>query len=438
MSSPSDASACHAPVTPRCAASADSNYGAIAQLPDHDCHHDCRPNCDPNCDPNCGFSLQALWNKGFKTQTDISSIKNSQLRSFYESQNNLLQRMATASKYHETLLPPHKIHHACIPHPSPTTPPPLTILPTIHHQEAAPQLGRRNTQRTTRTAILASNICNAFLLCAQIYAFLSTTSLSLLAVFIDALLDMVSGLVVAFTWSLKHRKDKIRYPVGRRRLEPLGVIAMACLMTAATLVTLEQSIGALLEAKPRVLTFTISTALVLLTALATKASLFAYCHTIDDDAVQALAEDHFNDCLSNSLGLLTIILANHLVWWVDPVGAIIISLWIIRNWSLLTLRHCDQLLGKVASPDILNLITFVACNHSAHILLVDTVRAYHVGSGIYTEVHVVLDATMPLSVAHDVGESLQNRIETLDHVERCFVHLDVEALHSPDVEHKDI
>lgn len=248
---------------------------------------------------------------------------------------------------------------------------------------------------------------------------------------------MVSGLVVASTWYFKRRRDRIRYPVGRARLEPLGVIAMACLMTAATLVTLERSITALFLPTKHVV-LTLSTASIVLSALAIKAALYFFCHTIDDVSVQALVEDHFNDCISNSASLASVVLAQHIAWWIDPLGGILISCLIIRNWAFHTLEHCDQLVGRVASPHVLNLITFVACTHSPYILQVDTVRAYHVGNGIYVEVHIVLDADMSLGQAHDIGESLQTRIETLDEVERCFVHLDVEALHSPMIEHKEI
>lgn len=280
----------------------------------------------------------------------------------------------------------------------------------------------------------------------------------MLAVFVDAMLDMMSGFTIMITYYMKRLKDRIRYPVGRRRLEPLGVIGMACLMTAATLVTLEQAVGSLLQPIPSTaataatsaaagtadqsgghhLVITWDTCAVLLTALTIKAGLFIYCRAVPDNSVKALAEDHFNDCLSNVVTLATIFLARFFAWWIDPIGAIIISFLIIRNWIILTLHHCDQLLGKVASTDILNLVTFVACSHSELITKVDTVTAYHVGTGIYSEVHVVLDKDMPLSVAHDIGEALQNRIERLPQIERCFVHLDVESAHSPMTEHKDI
>jgi divalent metal cation (Fe/Co/Zn/Cd) transporter len=41
----------------------------------------------------------------------------------------------------------------------------------------------------------------------------------------------------------------------------------------------------------------------------------------------------------------------------------------------------------------------------------------------------VLSSDMPLSQAHDIGESLQEKLEQLLEVERAFVHLDFEFTH---------
>ena len=48
----------------------------------------------------------------------------------------------------------------------------------------------------------------------------------------------------------------------------------------------------------------------------------------------------------------------------------------------------------------------------------------------------MLPAEMSLLEAHDIGETLQTRLERLSEVERAFVHLDHEAEHHPHSEHK--
>jgi hypothetical protein len=42
--------------------------------------------------------------------------------------------------------------------------------------------------------------------------------------------------------------------------------------------------------------------------------------------VAALAEDHFNDVISNSTAIATVLIAFHTVaWWVDPSGEEVLS-----------------------------------------------------------------------------------------------------------------
>jgi len=94
------------------------------------------------------------------------------------------------------------------------------------------------------------------------------------------------------------------------------------------------------------------------------------------------------------------------------------------------------LTGHTARPDFLKKITWIALNHHPDILLIDTVRVYHFGNNFLVEVDIVLPEHMSLRQSHDIGESLQLKIERLEEVERAFVHLDYECEHDPNSEHK--
>ena len=54
------------------------------------------------------------------------------------------------------------------------------------------------------------------------------------------------------------------------------------------------------------------------------------------------------------------------------------------------------------------------------------------------QVDIVLPETMTLRKSHDIGETLQLKIERLPEVERAFVHVDYETDHSPFHEHKRV
>ncbi len=109
-----------------------------------------------------------------------------------------------------------------------------------------------------------------------------------------------------------------------------------------------------------------------------------------------------------------------------------LALYTMRTWSLTVLENVNALVSRTASPDFLQKLTYLCWNHHKEIRQIDTVRAYTFGSHYFAEVDIVLSSDMPLHQAHDIGESLQNKLESLPEIERAFVHLDYEVNHSPE------
>eukprot|EP00243_Klebsormidium_subtile_P013071 TRINITY_DN8348_c0_g1_i5.p1 TRINITY_DN8348_c0_g1~~TRINITY_DN8348_c0_g1_i5.p1 ORF type:complete len:169 (+),score=18.43 TRINITY_DN8348_c0_g1_i5:198-704(+) len=131
-------------------------------------------------------------------------------------------------------------------------------------------------------------------------------------------------------------------------------------------------------------------------------------------------------------GLAAALLADQFDWWIDPTGAILLALYTIVNWSGTVRENVQSLVGQSAPPEFLAKITYLCWNHHRDILQIDTVRAYVFGSHMFSEVDIVLPGDMPLNEAHDIGESLQNKLERLPEIERAFVHLDFEVSHKPE------
>ena len=87
----------------------------------------------------------------------------------------------------------------------------------------------------------------------------------------------------------------------------------------------------------------------------------------------------------------------------------------------------EHLVGLTASPDLLNLITYIAFHHDTRIVKVDTVRAYHHGARYIAEIHIVLPEEMSVREAHDIAEGLEKSVEKkVGEVYRAFVHIDYE------------
>lgn len=113
--------------------------------------------------------------------------------------------------------------------------------------------------------------------------------------------------------------------------------------------------------------------------------------------------------------------------------AIVLSVYVLVSWGYQGWEHILSLIGVAAPPDLVQKLTYLALRHRPDALLgVDTVRAYTMGEDYLVEVDIVLAPEMPLKLAHDIGEELQFKLESLPEVGRAFVHLDYETMHRPE------
>ena len=76
-------------------------------------------------------------------------------------------------------------------------------------------------------AIYVNLAANFLLLIGKIVVIAMTSSLSVLASLVDAALDFLSTAIVWTTTKLISRQDQYAYPIGRRRLEPVGVLVFS-------------------------------------------------------------------------------------------------------------------------------------------------------------------------------------------------------------------
>ncbi|XWS66062.1 hypothetical protein CRYUN_Cryun05aG0168100 [Craigia yunnanensis] len=297
---------------------------------------------------------------------------------------------------------------------------------------------REKLARSETLAIRISNIANMVLFAAKVYASVRSGSLAIIASTLDSLLDLLSGFILWFTAFSMSTPNPYQYPIGKKRMQPLGILVFASVMATLglqiileslrTMVSDEEEFNLTKEQERWVVGIMLGVTLV-------KLLLMFYCRTFTNEIVKAYAQDHFFDVITNIIGLVAVLLANYIDDWMDPGGAIILALYTIRTWSMTVLENVNSLVGRSAAPEYLQKLTYLCWNHHKAIRHIDTVRAYTFGSHYFVEVDIVLPTNMPLQEAHDIGESLQEKLELLPEIERAFVHLDYEYSHKPEHAH---
>jgi divalent metal cation (Fe/Co/Zn/Cd) transporter len=108
-------------------------------------------------------------------------------------------------------------------------------------------------------------------------------------------------------------------------------------------------------------------------------------------------------------------------------------------YTFVCIEQVRHLTGRSAKPHFLQRLTHVVYNFRPDkVTKIHLVEAVHLGTNFLAEVHIRLPSSMSLAEAHDIGAELQTQLETIDHIERAFVHLDFEFSHTPSCEHKVI
>ncbi|WVR06633.1 hypothetical protein IAU60_003665 [Kwoniella sp. DSM 27419] len=280
-------------------------------------------------------------------------------------------------------------------------------------------------ENLARLALNVNTIVNILLVAAKVVAVLYSASISLTASLVDSALDLLSTMIILGTsWAIGVKTDKHKYPAGKRRFEPLGVLIFSVAMIASFVQVFIESFQRAIGAAEEAVDLSWIGIGVMLATIFLKAILWVWCSRIPSSGVQALAQDAENDVFFNIMSLAFPWFGSLLHWrLLDPIGGMVLSLYIIFEWIKTLLQNFANLSGKSASRDQITRVLYLVTRFNPVIEIAD-VECYHIGDDLIVEIDVILPRSSSLHFAHDVGETIQCVIESLDGVLRAYVHCD--------------
>ncbi|XP_073272212.1 metal tolerance protein 4-like isoform X1 [Primulina huaijiensis] len=205
-------------------------------------------------------------------------------------------------------------------------------------------------QAQQERAMRISNYANILLLAFKIYATMKSGSLAIAASTLDSLLDLMAGGILWFTHLSLKNINIYKYPIGKLRVQPVGIVIFAAVMATLGFQVLIQAVEQLVENKNTekmnvdqlIWLYTI-----MITAAVVKLALWFYCRNSGNKIVRAYAKDHYFDIVTNVVGLVAAALGDAFFWWIDPVGAIILAVYTILNWSQTVLENAGTSISSL-------------------------------------------------------------------------------------------
>lgn len=280
---------------------------------------------------------------------------------------------------------------------------------------------RHITKFSTNLALGA----NVLLFVLKIIAGLFSGSIALISDAINSLTDIIASIAIFISVRVSHKKADHDHPFGHHRAEPIGGMVVAIVAALLGFEIIKESI--MMFFADKVITFNYWVYGVVIFTIFLKYVLYIFFKNVSNNhntpAVKALSYDSINDVFVTTGVLISFILYKYNLTFIDALVGFLIGIWIIRTGIKVGLENIDYLMGKKPCKEIMDHIK-ESINSVSGVKGMHDVLAHYVGSYVHVEVHIELNKSTSFDKAHDIGDKVREKIETLDVVDRAFIHID--------------
>ncbi|KAJ6007315.1 hypothetical protein N7540_011291 [Penicillium herquei] len=298
--------------------------------------------------------------------------------------------------------------------------------------ESEHRMSPEKEEKLINLAIRINFAANVILLGSKIGIMALTSSMSVLAGLVDGVLDFLSTVIIWITTTMIRRQDRNRYPISRRRLEPLSVLIFSVIMVTSFFQVAISSVNRLIGEDQTLVELSLPSIGLMAGTVIIKLLCWIWCRLIPSPSVQVLAQDAMTDVVFNTFSIIFPLIGSFArLWYLDPLGGVFLSVYIMWNWGQTASEYIRRLTGAAASATDHSILLYMTMRFSRVIQKIQDVKAYYAGDKLNVEVDLVVDERTSLRDSHDVGESLQYILESVPTVDRAFVHLDYDEWNLP-------
>lgn len=166
---------------------------------------------------------------------------------------------------------------------------------------------------------------------------------------------------------------------------------------------------------------TLPTLIIIGVTVLSKVILLIFCLRHKTPNAKVLSLDQRNDIATNTFAFIAAIIGDKYWPYADPLGAILVSAFVMGCWFYVAVGQVPILSGKRASIEYINRIITLCYDHDPPIKSMDKVLVYHYGTRFLVEVQVAMSPDAKLKEAQAIVTTLQSKLELLPDVERAFV-----------------
>ncbi len=277
-----------------------------------------------------------------------------------------------------------------------------------------------------RRATMASLIVASVLAISKIAGYYLTGALGLLTSLMDSVFDVLISLInfMAMRYALKPADDDHRF--GHTSIEDIAGLAQFAFITGSMLFVMVQSIDHLITPRP-IPHSEIGIVIMVVSMVATIGLVLFQRYVANATGsliVKADALHYVTDILMNAgiIGAL-VLSATFGLFWADPLFALLISLYVIKEaWEIGERAYHNLMDREMSDEDKAKVMAII--EQTEGIQGHHALKTRYSGTKVFIQMHAEIDGGLSFSEAHEIADRLEHGLEAAFPQAEVIIHQD--------------
>lgn len=282
--------------------------------------------------------------------------------------------------------------------------------------------------RLLKFATYASVATASILILAKLAAWFMTGSMSLMATLLDSTMDILASLITLFAVRIAITPPDDDHHFGHGKAEHLAVLAQSAFIAGSAIVLLLNIFDRMTGQTVALENETVGIVVMVFSLAATLVLLGIQRHVIMKTNSAAIKSDslHYQvDLLTNMVVLAALVGARFGYYQVDNILAVLIGIYMLASVRTLAWEAIQQLMDHSLPDEDLKEIEKRALSIEG-VLGIHDVRTRVSGTVPFIQMHLDLEANLPLQQAHELGAQAKRAVLNYLPTADVIVHLDPE------------
>ena len=266
--------------------------------------------------------------------------------------------------------------------------------------------------KATKISSILGIVGNIFLLIIKGIIGYITSSQSMIADAFNSAGDIFSSCMTFIGNKISSKEADEDHHLGHGKAEYIYSLLISITMIVLSVTVIKNAIMTLINKE--YFEYSIWLIIICLITIITKFCLFLFTNKLykkhNNILIKANSIDHRNDCFITISTLISIILSNMGLYFVDAIVCILISLWIFYTAIKLFIESYDILMDKAMSEETKEKVLQIINKHK-EVIKIQHFNATPVGYRYQISFTIYVDGNMSTFDSHAIANSLEREIE---------------------------